>query len=373
MKRFLKKLILFIAPFSLLLFPLGVLMYSKEVFLNVKSVTRSEEKYVFGLAYSEIGRQFKFLNVQERERFDILALGSSRVMQFRKEMFLQRFYNAGGAVQNMEEYESFLRALPTGKLPRLIILGLDQWMFNVDYRNNYKNPADGQSWTDVTAVDKNVHEKVKTFVVDVFQGKVKNILALPGYKVYGVNAVSETNGFRNDGSYFYNGAVQKLVAHDTSYRDFAFKETMSRISKGCCRFNYGDALDAAALDTLNSLLAFCKAQQIEVIAFLPPFAPTVFQKMKDLGKYGYLKMIYPQISPVFEKYGYEVYDFSDAMALGSLEGEGMVDGFHGGEVVYSSILVSMIEQGSRIRAYTDLQQIKADLKGAENSFIVYKY
>jgi len=373
MSRFLRKLLFFLAPLSLLLLPLGGLWYCQEIFVNLKALTRSEERYVFGLAYSDVGRQFKFLNVREKDRFDVLALGSSRVMQFRKEMFSQRFYNAGGAVQQIDEYESFLKTLPREKLPRLLILGLDQWMFNSGYRDNYKAIENVSYWTDVDAINSDIDEKMKMFIKDACKGKIKNLTSRARTGMYGVNAVSESNGFRTDGSYFYHGVVQKLMSHDTTYADFGFKDTLRRIKRGCCRFNYGEALDHSAIGKLKDLLAFCKTNQIEVIAFLPPFANAVFQRMNDVGKYGYLKRIYPEINPVFEKYGYELYDFSDMAMLDNLSDEEMIDGFHGGEVVYSKVLTKMIESGSKLSAYTDADRLRLDVKGAQNDFVVYRY
>ncbi|MEO8475077.1 MAG: hypothetical protein ABI477_22940, partial [Chryseolinea sp.] len=130
MKTFLRKMIIFIAPLGIILLPFIALISSHEIFINCEKIAKSKKPYVFGLAYSEVGRQFKFLNVQEKEAFHILSVGSSRVMQFRSAMFNKSFYNAGGTVQSIGEFEYFLRSLPKSKLPKIVIMGIDQWMFN---------------------------------------------------------------------------------------------------------------------------------------------------------------------------------------------------------------------------------------------------
>jgi hypothetical protein len=74
---------------------------------------------------------YKLRQIQEREP-KILALGSSRVMEFRAQMFGERaaeFYNAGGLIQNLPDLEAF-SMLPLDHESTLVLLGIDLWWFN---------------------------------------------------------------------------------------------------------------------------------------------------------------------------------------------------------------------------------------------------
>ena len=63
--------------------------------------------------------RYKYLQVLRRHP-QILVLGSSRVMQFRAEMFGAQagdFYNAGGMIHSIEDLNNFLDRLPPDATP----------------------------------------------------------------------------------------------------------------------------------------------------------------------------------------------------------------------------------------------------------------
>ena len=55
---------------------------------------------------------------------EIIALGSSRVMQFREDSFNKKFVNAGGAMNSLSEF-NFFEKMYEFHNPKYIILGLD--------------------------------------------------------------------------------------------------------------------------------------------------------------------------------------------------------------------------------------------------------
>src|SRR6266496_2172656 len=86
---------------------------------------------------------YKFNEIQRR-RPEVLALGSSRVMQFRAQMFGEDskvFYDAGGIVQCIEDLTLVLHQMPELK-PRVVILGVDMWWFNADWDRANEGDAD---------------------------------------------------------------------------------------------------------------------------------------------------------------------------------------------------------------------------------------
>ena len=78
------------------------------------------------------------------------------------------------------------------------------------------------------------------------------------------------------------------MLHPEKSVDAEFKDTFQRIAKNTNRFEYGETPDAESLAQTEALLAFCARAGIEVTAFLPPYAPSVWQRMQETGQYGYI-------------------------------------------------------------------------------------
>ena len=53
----------------------------------------------------------------EKDRFDVWALGSSRVLQFRSRMFEKSFYNAGYTMEGVGDFLPFMQSIPAEKYP----------------------------------------------------------------------------------------------------------------------------------------------------------------------------------------------------------------------------------------------------------------
>lgn len=104
---------------------------------HVLDAQQRDPRRIFVRQYIDQGLyRYKYLGLI-RHRPRILALGSSRVMMFRAGMFgadSGAFYNAGGIIQDLADLESFVRLVPDSLMPRVIILGVDMWWLNPNYR-----------------------------------------------------------------------------------------------------------------------------------------------------------------------------------------------------------------------------------------------
>ena len=119
-------------------------------------------------------------------------------------------------------------------------------------------------------------------------------------------------------------------------------------------------------------MKYCKNNKIEIIGFLPPFADEVYSKMYEGNNYNYLKEIYKKAKPIFDKYNYEVYDFSNVSLCNSNDHE-TIDGFHGGELTYQKLLIKMLDSGSILNQVTNVKRLKTDLSKNINNYIIYSY
>ncbi|MDB5256716.1 MAG: hypothetical protein JWM14_1411 [Chitinophagaceae bacterium] len=371
MKQFIVKILFFGIPILLLLLlPILILYQTQENFRGIEDVLSSKRKYLIGYAYDETKYKYiKRFELNNNPKFHLLALGSSRVLQFRKEMFDSSFYNAGYTISRISDFIPFLDRMPHDKHPDYLVIGLDQWMFN----SKWDSSASSMIYQDTSQS----FDKIPTFKVilnvysDLYSEKILlNALAQKSrYNKVGLNAVMNNSGFRKDGSMCYG---DKLLTNDTTVEDYLYKDTYRRIRDGNRRFEYGENLSVTSIRELERLLAYCKLHNIYVVAFLPPFADQVYDKMKSSGNYEYIDKLPIALTPLFARYNFEWYDFSTVKKCNS-DDEETLDGFHGGELTYQKMVIQMLENGSKLNKCTDVKRLKREVKIPINRYTVYDY
>ena len=174
------------------------------------------------------------------------------------------------------------------------------------------------------------------------------VVFIPG----GKTAAGRGAGFYADGSYTYGTAV----LHPEKSVDAEFKDTFQRIAKNTNRFEYGETPDAESLAQTEALLAFCARAGIEVTAFLPPYAPSVWQRMQETGQYGYIPATFASLETMFARYGFEVFDYS---YLPETNDSQYVDGFHGSDRVYAALCARLAEDSLLLGAQFDSAALTA--------------
>lgn len=73
----------------------------------------------------------------------------------------------------------------------------------------------------------------------------------------------------------------------------------------------------------------------------------------------------PACETELEKYDFEFYDYADVTRLGVTD-DFFYDGNHGGEVAYGYIIQDMIENGSKIADYIDIDKLNFLIDNAYN-------
>ncbi len=353
MMKFLCRLLLYVGPFLLFgapFFAAGTM--SGEIFdfdSLIAMQSESEEKLV-GMAYNEQTAYYKLKNANVRKA-DVLALGTSRVMQFREEYFGTSFYNCGGCVKgHYNEYINFMENMDEDALPKYLIVGLDAWNFNAETQR-HEDIYD--SYQQIVKSDKSKLSIVKRVGVDYFRGKWKISDLFHKYDNIGFNGIIYGDGFRRDGSYFQ----REMITNPQNSEDYEYKDTFERIETGTAGYEHGGGVNAETLQCLEMFLAFCEERDIRVITFLPPYAPSVYDRMEETGEYGYIGEIEPAVKALCDKYDCEVYDFTDIRKLGC-DDSYFIDGFHGGEVAYAMMLREMCREDSRLSEVTDIEKLE---------------
>ena len=378
MKKFLLKTFIFVLPYAILFAFLGKVLFSSGELDSIEKIIDfqiANKSVLYGPAYTVSCPTYKLKSIIKRKP-EIIALGSSRVMQFRDKFFTlspDKFYNAGRGANKIKDFKDFLEKIPEEKLPKVVIMGLDPYFFN-------------SNWDEVSEDDSVlIHIKQKgnnpiflinstSFIRDTVRGKTLTKVDYegldPGLKKYipkGYNAKNNGNGFRNDGSYCYG----KYFSNPEDSDDWGFKETFKRIKDGNRRFEYSEKVSAKAIKELEEFLKFCQEREIYVIGFLPPYASKVYNKMKSMKEYGYLDNIFKELNRAFKMYKYPLYDFLDINSFGSNDNE-VIDGFHGSEVSYLRLFVLMVEPEPILQKYTDSEKLKQYLKRTTSPYLVFE-
>lgn len=351
MKRFLGKLTIYVIPFVLLCAPfLYVAVKSNEItdFDVLINKQNQSDDMLLGLGYNEQTVYYKLKNANDRKA-TVMALGTSRVMQFRGDFFLTSFYNCGGAVKgHYDEYVNFLVNMDEEALPQYLIVGFDSWNFNerILHDDIYLD------FQEITKKNLSKSSIVKRIGTDYFRGKWNMTDFVHGRNNIGFNGIFYGDGFRKDGSY----CITESIVHPERAEDYEFKDTFQRIANGESGYEYGQEINRETLQCAERLLAYCESHDIIVIGVIPPYCPTALNQMEQSGKYEYLWKIAPNLERIFQDYHYELYDFTDIREIGC-DDSYFVDGFHGSEVAYGKILYEISEQSPALRSYVDRDKL----------------
>jgi len=363
--------------FLILLFPLVVLVLSGET-VPVKTVIHRQQnsprEVFWGRAYTGVDRYYKILSLKIREP-GIIVLGSSRVNQIRANFFKdsREFYNAAQTIERTEDLRAVLRRIPRRKEPRLLLLGLDHWTFN-DHWAGYKihkisKREQGEPFWPFVLLSK-WREIYQDFFADKFS--LNALLSAEKRRdAIGLSAFMSHRGYRNDGSYCYSDVGSDYEVSSPTHIEF--KHEMGRIADGGNRFEYGEAVSARAVREVDQFLKECRARNIHVIGFLPPFAHVVYERLQEYGeKYDYMWKLEQSLKPLFEAYGFEFYDFSDLAGLGASDYE-TFDGFHITEKAYLRLCLAIAGESQRLASYIDVLLQKKRLDATRGDLTVFLF
>lgn len=275
---------------------------------------------------------------------DVVALGSSRVLQFRKEEFTKPFVNLGN-MHNQDEVRDMAEAVFPQHKPKVLILGVDFWWFSPIYTN-----------AEFSRTPKNAVFQVADMydVADwVVSGRLglKAILDILAHKSpnIGIQGVAKNEGLDVAGSYI-NYA---LVKGQSYHYDLKFRDTLKKIETGKKMFAYSKHPDKERLKKMDELLEHLHQMDIPVIVFITPLAPSVADAMEKHAKdLAYVPEAIAHVKGTAEKFGFSFYNFHDPRGVGSSDCE-MIDGFHGGPVLYARLLQEMVKKEKALASFVN--------------------
>lgn len=377
LELFLLRLMLFALPILLAAIPaFTILVWSGEAFRDLRPTLQQSLKNnrgLIGFAWNE--QNYPWMKHQALlmlPRQNVLAVGSSRVLQFRREMFVCPFWNAGYSILTTSDFSTFLSLLPADRRPQTLLIALDQWMFNSAWIAANGNTSTDR-WTQNPSHDLRTGLRLLPDVLaDVARRRIEisPLLQHRPDAPWGLNAWQNAKGFRPDGSFAYGRQVLQRLDEDPRTPDFQFAGTLKRIASGTDRFQFGDIPDSQALNSLQKLLRTCSELDIHVVAFLPPFADTVSNALQKSGRHQYIEQLPTALRQIFSSTSHELHCFPNLASLGADDSEA-IDGFHTGEKAALRQLLHMLQQGSRLNQCCNTDQLTRDLAAAPNALEVY--
>lgn len=371
--RFLLRLALYTLPFAVpFLLLTGFMVYTGESMplRLVAEMQMGDAPVLFRPRYGNRDLDFKTLSANLRHP-DILAAGSSRVLQFRSLFFnLQprQFYNTGAPAWTLDQVQQLLGSLTY--TPRVLILGIDQPWFNDAYvPDNDARIAEPQV-TDFA----HIFGVNRSFMQDVFAGEqfdLSRYLARvePGFGglALGLRAIRDGHGFRNDGSEQYGDF---LIAH-WLYPQNERQRHLDWLRDGQQMYVYGDTVSASRVAQLEATLQWAKDRGITVIGFLPSYMPTLYQQMIASGNHTYIEKLSAALEPLFARYDFPFFDFTDGAQLGAADND-YFDGWHASERIYLRLYSQMLAaRPDLLSAYSDPAFLAAADASATDTFTVF--
>ena len=341
--------------YGALLAPIACLIYLNALFLYgigeirpVETIAREQQQNhgLYGSATHRLPYRY-MLEIFSVRQPEVVAIGSSRVLQLSQSMFTTGFANLGQTVNSLTEGRLLISDLIQRHQPQLVLFGLDYWWFSENAHRPAGNFIHHRDAGDTLSFD-------TAFLPTqwLLEGKIPPAEFLKGlvypswlrpFATYGMRAALYREGLMPDGSYSYLGIQLGLRRAD----DSRFADTLSRIAESRSFFQHCSNTNSERFADYEAILRTLRDAQIPVITFLIPFAPTVQNHMKAMNAaYGCIDLIRARLAAIAlnnSDQGY--FDLFDSAAHGSDDCE-FVDGFHGGSATTVRMLLKMIERPS---------------------------
>lgn len=331
--------IYFLVCFFILIFvsPLYILLMNSNENSSYSDIVSEQiaKKAIYGTALNQNNFSYK-LELIKQTKPEIIALGSSRVMQFRSIFFEQSFISAGGGMNNLEEGFLFVNEMIKFHKPKKVILGLDFWWFSkeregiVDFKY-HSNTGDVITKKKLFFPIKLFNDNKFTYkeLLSIMLGDDSNDITY--YKNLGYQAIKSSNGFLQDGSYLYGKELFLSQSEDK-----LFENTLNRIELGLNGFEHNQTLSFESLKKLDDITNLFKNNNIEYIVIIPPLSQYINRRI-DLNK---------------DKYEYKYNFIKKLEKIGVINYENIfnndcefIDGFHGGDVIYAKITQELYNKG----------------------------
>ena len=303
--------------------------------------------------------RFKWLSAKDSQS-RIVALGTSRVMQFRRSMFGSRsseFFNAGGMIQHVGDLEAYVAATADGPAPDVVILGVEFVWLNADYIASIEaSRSFDMGILQDDALDGFAHAQLlQRMLKGALTGDVDSSIGRDLSEArtqqrtataprLGMLACRQNTGFRSDGSYDYGLAWPD----GAGFVDRESPTVAERLARGERGFENTSGLSSAHVDTLLRSVRSLTDRGTRVLCFFPPYPEAIVDALN----------VHPGLQQAWRQYREELpvqlrdagavcIDGSRPSQLG-LTDTCMRDGLHAMETFHLKLLGRFLEKDSSL-------------------------
>lgn len=300
------------------------------------------------------------LDIVKQLQPNIIAIGSSRVMQFRKNYFYnQDFYTLGGLAASLDEARYVYHQIKAVYTPKVVILGVDLWWLNPKFQqsNRYDTLSNNDNYNRRYAkllTEMKNNPKILQQLLNL--SAINKQDSLGNRETVGLTAAVYSDGYRlSDGSYQYG----RFITHPEPLKE-RFQDTHNRIDDGNRRFDQTNEIDINQMDNFLNLIREMRDNGTHVIVFLPPFPNEIYTRMYDSDKYhDFLLAFEKNIQSICNNENVSFFDCSNLIWLGASDEE-TIDGFHGSELAYGRIINKMAEDKT-LAPYINLSLLQEEI------------
>ncbi len=280
---------------------------------------------------------------------DIATLGSSRVLQFRKQFFSRSFVNLGN-MHNLDDVTEMARSMFALHVPKVLLLGVDFWWFSPVYDNlEY-----GRSPKDAVVRSSDFFQMAGWIMSGKLSPRVIGEILRQSSPNVGVQGITTHQGIDASGAFIHSALVFGTIPH----YDLKFRDTLHKIARGAKMFAYSQHPDPEKLEKLDRLFDYLQTLGMHVIVVVPPMAPMAVDAMAGhQADYAYIPEALAYLQKRAREHNFRYFSFHDPRLYGSSDCE-MLDGFHGGPVAYARMLKEISLKDLTISAFLDLQNIE---------------
>ncbi len=278
--------------------------------------------------------------LKEKERPDSLIIGSSRVLELSDETIpnLNSYRNLGLSGAGIYDFYGILGIYCEKKeLPRKIIIGLDPWMLNENNgETRYKTL---QKYIDV--FEKNCGEtkpnegipfsteKLQLLSLSYFQSSVAKICANPNliFEKITVDYYATTERIVDEPIKYADGSID----YSREYRD----QTTEAVNDRSKSYVLGEVYQMEDFNEispkycalLDNILDYFEKNGIEVVFYLPPYHPYVYNYLIDSKEYCIINSVEQYFRKIAEDRNIEVFGSYNPARLNCTEDD-FLDGMH---------------------------------------------